>query len=731
MMASPQQRTASEAAAGGAERAVGTAGAVADKTVLAERRILIVDDNKDLADSLSDILNAEGYRCATAYSAESAFRTAKTLAPHIALLDIKLGQSNGANLIAPLKTLDECMVCIMMTAFSDRRSSVAAVRAGADDFLYKPLHPDELIRILDRAIDRYGLISQRRRAAATLRANEAYLKSVLDNVADGIVTADSAGTIASINTAAIRMFGYRADEIVGKNFDLLMPISAPPARVSGARPRSYNAAGAGDLRGQRKDGSRFPIDLAVSEVDSVKGRMSVAVIRDITQRRESESQLLHMANHDALTALPNRAHLLDRLQRLIARAGRSNIPFGVLFLDLDRFKLVNDSVGHGIGDAVLKIVAARLVECVRDDDTVARLGGDEFVVALAEVESPDRAANVAERIRRAINEPMMIEGREVFIGTSIGICLYPRDGTEVEALLKNADSAMYRAKAAGADTFRFYTNEMNAKAMQRLSLDAGLRRAIDLGEMHIHYQPQIDAESGHLIGAEALLRWTSVELGDIGPAQFIPIAEENGSIVRIGEWVLRTACHAARNWIAGDSISFRINVNLSAAQFTAGNLIEVVSDALEASGLPPGALELELTESAILLDRKKTVAVLRSLKDMGVKIALDDFGTGYSTLEYLREFPVDTLKIDKIFATDVSGDPMAGALTASIIAMGHALGLRVVAEGVETEAQLAFFRAHGCDELQGFLISRPLPEREFAQQLARPAFAHRERTSAS
>ena len=566
-----------------------------------------------------------------------------------------------------------------------------------------------------------------RNPLATIRASHYAIQREISRTdsKDGIVTADSAGTIATVNRAAVRMFGYRPDEIVGRTFDLLMPADAaqPGNAIAGPRP-----GGDVDLRARRKDGSRFPIDLAVSEVDSVKGRVSVAVIRDVTHKQEAENRLIHMANHDALTGLPNRALLLDRLQRLGARAKRSKIPFGVLFLDLDRFKIVNDSVGHAVGDAVLKIVAARLGECVRDDDTVARLGGDEFVVALAEVASPDRAANVAERIRRAIEEPMLMDGREVFISTSTGISLYPRDGTEVETLLKNADSAMYQAKVTGSGTYRFYTDEMNAEAMQRLALDAGLHRAVVLGEMRLHYQPQIDAGTGRLLGAEALLRWTNGELGNVGPDQFIPIAEENGSIVPIGEWVLRTACQAARGWLGGDPGSFRINVNLSAAQFTAGNLIEVVAGALQASGLPPEALELELTESAILLDRKKTVAALRHLKAMGVRIALDDFGTGYSTLEYLREFPVDTLKIDRIFAADVTADPTAAALTAAIIAMGHALGLRVVAEGVETEAQLAFFREQGCDEIQGFLVSRPLPESEFQQQLTRNTFFETEQT---
>ena len=292
------------------------------------------------------------------------------------------------------------------------------MRAGAEDFLFKPLHPEELVGILGRALDRYGLISQRHQADEALRANEAYLKSVLDNVADGIVSADSAGAIISVNQAAIRMFGYRPGEIVGQNFDRLMPVATPAPRHPAEREGARRGASAVDLRGQRKDGSRFPIDLAVSEVDSIKGRISVAVIRDVTQRRQAERELHHMANHDALTGLPNRTLLLDRLKRLAARARRSNIPFGVLFLDLDRFKVVNYSLGHGTGDAVLKIVAARLVECVRDDDTVARLGGDEFVIALAEVSDPDCAVHVAERIRSALKQPMEIDGREVFVGAS-------------------------------------------------------------------------------------------------------------------------------------------------------------------------------------------------------------------------------------------------------------------------------------------------------------------------
>jgi diguanylate cyclase (GGDEF)-like protein len=418
---------------------------------------------------------------------------------------------------------------------------------------------------------------------------------------------------------------------------------------------------------------------------------------------------------DPLTSLANRVRFSDRLERVLERTKRDrDLQFAVLFLDLDRFKVINDSLGHLAGDELLSAVARRLEACLRSSDTVARargpatiarLGGDEFTVLLPELNSPDDAASVAQKLIETVAQPMHIEETELFITTSIGIALFPNDGDTAELLLKNADHAMYRAKDAGRNSYQLFTEAMNSRALERLSMENNLRHALERGELALHYQPQFNVATNKITGVEALLRWKG-----IGPSEFIPIAEETRLIVPIGEWVLRKACRRAKEWQSQGHAGLRMAVNLSPRQFQHTDLPLLIAGALAESGLAPGDLELEITESTAMQNTERTIATLRRLREMGVRIAIDDFGTGHSSLNYLRTFPVDTVKIDQEFVHEIESSQADRAIVSAVIGMARGLNLRVIAEGVETEAQLAFLRQHGCDEVQGFLLGVPAPE---------------------
>ncbi len=439
--------------------------------------------------------------------------------------------------------------------------------------------------------------------------------------------------------------------------------------------------------------------------------------RDLDERRQVEHNIRHLAHHDALTGLPNRALFRDRLTHAMAQADRYRQILAVMFLDLDRFKAINDTLGHDVGDQLLRIAAERLRTCVRDCDTVARLGGDEFTVIVEDLGSVQDAAVVAQKIIDGLAQPFHLLGHEVFITASIGITIYPTDGENVETLLRNADSAMYRAKEHGRNNFQFYVADMNTRARERLMLESALRRALEREEFTLYYQPRVDLFSGKVIGAEALLRWRHPEMGQVPPAEFIPILEETGLIIPVGEWVLHTACAQARAWQDAALGPVRVAVNLSVRQFLQRDLVDRVRRALERVNLDAGALELEITEDLLLEQNQANLVALEGLKALGVHIAIDDFGTGYSSLSYLKRLPIDTLKIDQSFIRDIERDADGKAIASAIIAMATSLRLTVIAEGVETEQQLGFLRAHGCDEIQGFSFSQPLTAAEFESLL--------------
>lgn len=547
---------------------------------------------------------------------------------------------------------------------------------------------------------------------------------ILDSAGEGICGVDRDGKVVFINPAGTAMLGYSADELIGLPLHQTVhcrktdgtPFPQEECPLHAAIEDGISHQGNDEML-WRKDGSGFHADYTVVpmlEGEKVTG--AVVTFRDVTERKRHEEQMEQQATHDTLTGLANRTILNDRIGLLIERAAREKSVVALLLLDLDRFKEINDSLGHGAGDELLRGMAARLTELMRDSDTVARLGGDEFVV-LVEMDTADSAIPVAQKILDALTKPFSISGREVFASASIGISLYPKDGGNSEELLKNADVAMYRAKKHGFNKFLFYDENMNASSVERLNLETHLRHAVDNGELLLYYQPQVNLHSGEIIGAEALIRWQHPEMGLVSPAKFIPLAEETGLIFPIGDWVMRTACAQVKVWQDAGVMTPPVAVNLSAHQFRQRHLVKMVTGVLLDSGIDGRYLELEMTESAVMEDADRVIKVLRELKDMGTSISIDDFGTGYSSLSYLKQFAIDKLKVDQSFVRELTRDPSDAAIVVAIITMAHSLGLNVIAEGVETEGQMAYLRSHGCDEMQGYFFSRPVPAGDFEQML--------------
>jgi diguanylate cyclase (GGDEF)-like protein/PAS domain S-box-containing protein len=539
---------------------------------------------------------------------------------------------------------------------------------------------------------------------------------VFENSQEGIMIADQQRRIISINRALTDITGYTAEEVIGNPPQILCAATHDKVLFQSILESVLkDDHWQGELWGRHRDGRGYPLWLSITAVrDNHRSVINyIGIVTDISDRKASEEQMRHLAEHDFLTGLPNRVLLLDRLQQSIAVAKRNRTRLALLFLDLDRFKNINDSFGHHIGDKLLQTVAERLKKYVRGIDTVSRLGGDEFVIMLVDTGSGKPIAHVAEKILQAISMPYAIEGCHFTITTCIGISTYPADGTDVDVLIKNADTAMYHAKDKGNNRFQFFNNDMNTRVVERIALENSLRSALQGGEFILEYQPQIDIASNRLIGAEALLRWHHPTLGRMMPNRFIGVAEECGLIVPIGDWALRQACRQARSW-QEQGLDIVMAVNLSVAQFHQKNLLHRVTDALQAARLEPRYLQLEITESIMMYEVKGAIEMLRSLRDLGIRLAIDDFGTGFSSLSYLKRIPIDKLKIDQSFVRDITLDPEDAAIINAIIVMARSLNLTVIAEGVETTEQFRFLEAHGCDEYQGFLASKVLSVAEFS-----------------
>jgi diguanylate cyclase (GGDEF)-like protein/PAS domain S-box-containing protein len=544
---------------------------------------------------------------------------------------------------------------------------------------------------------------------------------IYENISEATVVTDADNNIVSVNPAFTDITGYSPEEVIGKN---------PGIMKSGRHDKEFyremwaSIIGTGHWQGEiwdrRRNGGIYPKWLSISTIrDKQNGKVHnyIAVFTDITERKEAEKRIQFMAHYDALTGLPNRVLLQDRLAHELNHASRNNKQVALMFFDLDRFKNINDTLGHNVGDLLLQSVAGRLKGCLRSVDTVARLGGDEFVVILPDLEEAEYAGTVARKLLESLATPHQLGEHELTTTASVGISVYPQDGGDRETLVKNADVAMYKSKEAGRNNYMFFREEMNARAGERLSMENSLRKALEREEFTLYFQPQVNTVTGRIIGAEALIRWRHPAMGLVMPAKFIPIAEESGMIVAIGEWVLRTACMKNRQWQKAGLQTVPVAVNLSALQFMQKDLVEIVSDTVLQTGLEPCRLELEITESSIIQNAEAAINTLKELKAMGVSLSIDDFGTGYSNLGYLKKFPIDKLKVDQSFVRDIVNDPDDAAIVRAIINLAKSLQLRVMAEGVETKEQLDFLSAHGCDEVQGYYFSRPVPEEEFRAML--------------
>ncbi|MBI3546054.1 MAG: EAL domain-containing protein [Gammaproteobacteria bacterium] len=563
-------------------------------------------------------------------------------------------------------------------------------------------------------------ITLRRQTEEALRTSENYLRAIIDAEPECVKLVSANGKLLQMNAAGLTMIQADSPEqVIGRP---LLSIVAPAHR------EAFLAFSESVIRGNKgslefeivglKGAHRWLATHAVPLKNQVNGEtLLLSVTRDITERKHTEERLSYLAHYDGLTGLPNRSLFSDRLQQAMIDASRHERLVGVMFLDLDRFKNINDSLGHEMGDLLLKSVADRLSKAVRKGDTIARLSGDEFTLVLADMGHVDDAMRVAHKIIDTFVQPFHIGNRELFITASLGITLYPFDDKDVNGLLRNADVAMYRAKESGRNNYQFYTAEMTTRALEQLALENDLRYAMERNEFSLDYQPIVDCASGQVIGMEALLRWRHGQRGLIPPAQFIFLAEETGLIVAIGDWVLRTACAQCRNWQLQGLPALSLAVNVSARQFQQYDLTQSIQKILHETGWSPSLLELEITESVIMQQADTAVRSLRQLSEMGIKLSIDDFGTGYSSLSYLKRFPIDTIKIDRSFVQDIPGDTDDAALAIAIITMAHSLGIKVIAEGVETREQLAFMRAHFCNAMQGYYFSRPVGADEFARLL--------------
>ncbi|WP_188664452.1 putative bifunctional diguanylate cyclase/phosphodiesterase [Arenimonas soli] len=535
---------------------------------------------------------------------------------------------------------------------------------------------------------------------------------VLRSMSEAVAVIDLDFRFISVNPAFSRITGYSEEEVIGQNSRLLDSSQHSAEfyrRVRDVLERTGHWAG--EMWQRRKDGEEFLGWIEMSEVRDALGLRShfVAVVNDITDKKRAEQELRYLANYDTLTGLPNRALLSERLGRAIVRARRQETRVAVLFLDLDRFKDINDSLGHAAGDRLLKAAATRLQATVGASDTVARLGGDEFTVVLEDVESFPAVERMAREILTAFTMPLEVDERhDVSITPSLGISLYPDHALVPTDLLKFADTAMYQAKAEGRNTYQIYNETMDAESRRRATVLASLRKALDRGEFRLVYQPRMALADGRITGVESLLRWHSAELGEIPPTVFVPLAEESGLILQIGDWVLSEALQTLKRWRAHGLSEISIGVNVSVLQLLRGNLPEQLRRLMQDLGVPSNRIELEVTESMVMQNAEQTTHVLNELRKLGITLAIDDFGTGYSSLVYLKRLPIDTLKIDKEFIGDLTRDPDDEAITATVITMGHSLGLNVIAEGVESEQQLSYLREQGCDEIQGFWLSPPL-----------------------
>jgi diguanylate cyclase (GGDEF)-like protein len=688
------------------------------------KQILIVEDDKGFAELMASILDDEGYDCWCVFSGNSALAWLASHNPNLIILDYSLQDMTGAALIEQMWELGCVIPFIVVTGRDDASLAVEMMKTGACDYMLKDtIFLDRLPVVVTRALHEAETRERLERAKQSLRLSESRLARAQKIARMGSWEWDVRTGDIYWSDELYRIFGFTpgSPEKISMKwiFNLVNPADRQAFRkdvfdsVRSCQPfnliyRSVSRTGAeivANIQGEVEPG------------EDGKAWLISGTILDITARIRAESEIQQLINYDTLTGLPNRSLLHDRLKLVIAQAALEKHVVGVLFLDLDQFKGVNDTLGHRAGDKLLQVVAKRLAASVRESDTLARLGGDEFVIILNGNGSEEGITPVANKILGLISEPVIIDGHEIYTTASIGIAVYPMDGDDGHTLLKHADLAMYQAKELDRNSFHFFSHDMNIKVHERMLLESSMRKALERDEFFLVYQPQVDARTGQIIGMEALLRWNHPEMGLLSPDKFIYLAEETGFIVPLGEWALQTACRQNKAWQNEGYGNLRVAVNLSGKQFGQQRLDEMISAILRETGLEPRWLEVEITESAIMKNAEANISILRKLKEMGISLAIDDFGTGYSSLSYLKHFPITRLKIDRSFVQDITSNPDDAAIAEIIIAMAQTLKLSVIAEGVETRAQMELLSFHNCVEMQGYLFSRPVAADQFTRLL--------------
>jgi len=681
--------------------------------------VLLVEDSPGDARLLREMLKEPGscqYDLTHLESMKMAITHLVAHAVDIILLDLGLPDAQGLGALRHAHAAAPHVPLVVLTGLDDESLASQALREGAQDYLIKgQIDARSLVRTLRYSIERKIL-------EESLFAEKEWAQVTLNSIGDAVVCTDTSGNIIFLNRVAEKITGWPRQGALGRPIAEVLRILDATSHEIATNPLAMDAVQNSSLGLPsnrlllRGDGIEVPIEDSVAPIHDQEGQAAGAVIvfRDVSAARAMALEMTRSAQHDFLTGLPNRMLLNDRVNQAIASATRHSHKLAVLFLDLDGFKHINDSLGHPIGDKLLKSVAGRLLDCVRGSDTVSRQGGDEFVVLLSELERSDDASITARRMLHAVAEPHSVDQHDLHVSTSIGVSVFPDDGLDADTLIKNADTAMYQAKENGRQSYQFFKPAMNVRAVERQSIEANLRRAMQRQELTLHYQPTVNLRTGKITGAEALARWTHPVRGPISPSKFIPVAEDCGLILPIGRWVLREACQQARAWAEAGLNLPTMAINISAMEFRDEDFLESIFATLEDTGLHPGSLELELTESVLMKRAESVASVLKTLRNAGVHVAVDDFGTGYSSLSYLRKFPIDALKIDQSFVRQITTAPDDTAIVTAIIGMGRSLNLRVVAEGVETPEELAFLQAHQCDEAQGYYFSRPVRPAQLA-----------------